>query len=197
MTFAMWVAAGYLFGSVPAGYIAVKFLLGEDIRKLGSGNIGATNVSRFLGKRWAVAVAVFDMAKGGVVVLLARFLGVQDPWTLAFAGLAAVCGHNFPVWLGFRGGKGVATSFGAIFFLNPFPAIAGGLAWYLVMRFTKYVSVGSMVSLMTVPVWFLILRQPQAYFWTSSALAVLAVVRHRSNIENLRDGREDRIGEEK
>lgn len=197
MTSAMWVVAGYLFGSIPGGYLAVKFVLGEDIRGLGSGNIGATNVSRFLGKKWGVAVAVFDMAKGGLVVLLARTLGVQDPWTLALAGFTAVCGHNFPVWLGFRGGKGVATSFGAIFFWNPIPALAGGLAWYLVMRFTKYVSVGSMVSLMTVPLWFLILGQSQAYFWASSALAVLAVVRHGSNIANLRDGREDRIGTEK
>ncbi|MDO9508364.1 MAG: glycerol-3-phosphate 1-O-acyltransferase PlsY [Thermovirgaceae bacterium] len=196
MTSLIWVLAGYLFGSVPAGYLAVKLVLGEDIRKLGSGNIGATNVSRFLGKKWGVAVAVFDMAKGGIVVLAARLLGMQDPWILAFAGFAGVCGHNFPVWLGFRGGKGVATSFGVIFFWNPVPALAGGIAWYLVMRFTKYVSVGSMVSLMTVPVWFLFLRQPQAYFWVSSALAALAVVRHRGNIANLLGGREERIGGE-
>lgn len=195
MNTVMWVIAGYLFGSIPAGYLAVKFLLGEDIRKLGSGNIGATNVTRFLGKRWGAVVAVFDMVKGGIVVLAARLLGVQDPWILALAGFAAVCGHNFPVWLGFRGGKGVATSFGVIFFWSPFPAMAGGLAWYLVMRFTRYVSVGSMVSLMTVPVWFLVLGKSPAWFWTSSALAVLTVLRHRKNIGNLMNGSEERIGD--
>jgi len=192
----MWIIAGYLFGSIPAGYLAVKLLLGEDIRKLGSGNIGATNVTRFLGKKWGIVVAVFDMAKGGIVVLAVRLLGVQDPWILALAGFAAVCGHNFPIWLGFRGGKGVATSFGVIFFWSPFPALAGGLVWYLAIRFSRYVSVGSMVSLITVPVWFLILKQPQAYCWVSAALAILAVVRHRKNIAKLFNGSEDRIGKE-
>lgn len=196
MNTVMWVVAGYLFGSIPAGYLAVRFILGEDIRKLGSGNIGATNVSRFLGKKWGVAVAVFDMAKGGIVVLAARLMGVHDPWVLALAGFAGVCGHNFPVWLRFRGGKGVATSFGVIFFWHPVPALAGGLAWYLVMRFSRYVSVGSMVSLITVPVWFLMLGQPAAYSWVSSALAVLAVVRHRKNIGNILSGSEGRIGME-
>lgn len=191
-----WIIAGYIFGSIPAGYLAVRLILGEDIRKLGSGNIGATNVTRFLGKKWGVAVAVFDMAKGGIVVLAARLLGVQDPWILTLAGFAGVCGHNFPVWLGFSGGKGVATSFGVIFFWSPFPALAGGLVWYLVMRFTRYVSVGSMISLMTVPVWFLILGKPAAYFWISSALAVLSVARHRKNITDLFRGSEVRIGKE-
>jgi len=136
------------------------------------------------------------MAKGGAVLLAARMFGVTDPWILALSGFAGVCGHNFPVWLGFRGGKGVATSFGVIFFWSPWPAIAGGIAWYLLMRFTRYVSVGSMVSLITVPVWFLILGLPGAYFWVSSALALLAVVRHRKNIANLLDGSEGRVGTE-
>jgi glycerol-3-phosphate acyltransferase PlsY len=192
----VWIAAGYLLGSVPAGYLAVRMVLGKDIRTLGSGNIGATNVTRFLGRKWGVAVAVFDMAKGGTVLLAARVLGVQDPWILALAGFAGVCGHNFPVWLGFRGGKGVATSFGVIFFWSPWPAISGGMAWYLLMRFTRYVSIASMISLITVPVWFLILGLPGAYFWVSSALALLAVVRHRKNIANLLDGSEGRVGAE-
>ncbi len=189
-----WVIAGYLFGSVPAGFLAVRALLGRDIREMGSGNIGATNVSRFLGKKWGVAVALFDMAKGGIVVLAARLCGVQDPWILAATGLAGVLGHNFPLWLRFRGGKGVATSFGVIFFWNPLPALVGGVAWYLVIRFSGYVSVGSMVSLATVPVVFLIMGQPSAYFFMSVALTLLAVLRHKSNIANLLQGKEGRIG---
>ncbi|HPK42830.1 MAG TPA: glycerol-3-phosphate acyltransferase, partial [Synergistales bacterium] len=88
MTVAAWVIAGYLFGSIPSGYLAVRMLLGKDIRTLGSGNIGATNVTRFAGRKWGVAVALFDMAKGGLVVLAARLFGVQEPLVLALAGFA-------------------------------------------------------------------------------------------------------------
>ena len=104
MTAFIWVLAGYFFGSIPAGYLIIKILLGKDIRNLGSGNIGATNVSRFVGKGWGVGVALFDMAKGGLVVLAARLAGIQDPWILALSGFAGVCGHNFPLWLRFKGG---------------------------------------------------------------------------------------------
>ena len=193
MTAVVWAVAGYLFGSIPTGYLAVRFLLGEDIRTLGSGNIGATNVTRFAGKKWGVAVALFDMAKGGLVVLAARLVGVQEPWVLASAGFAGVLGHNFPVWLKFRGGKGVATSFGVIFFWNPIPALMGGAVWYWAMRLSRYVSVGSMVSLATVPVWFALIKGHPAYGWTSAALAVLAVARHHSNIVKLVKKEEDTI----
>lgn len=194
MTAFIWVLAGYFFGSIPAGYLIIKILLGKDIRNLGSGNIGATNVSRFVGKGWGVGVALFDMAKGGLVVLAAHLAGIQDPWILALSGFAGVCGHNFPLWLRFKGGKGVATSFGVVFFWNPVPAAAGGIVWYLAMRLSRYVSVGSMVSLATVPVWFLLLRESSAYVWTSAAMALLSVVRHRSNIINLSRGEEGRTG---
>lgn len=193
MTAVAWAVAGYLFGSIPTGFLAVRFLLGEDIRTLGSGNIGATNVTRFAGKKWGVAVALFDMAKGGLVVLAARLVGVQEPWVLALAGFAGVLGHNFPLWLKFRGGKGVATSFGVIFFWSPIPALVGAVVWYLVMRLSRYVSVGSMVSLATVPVWFILIKGHPAYGWTSAAMAILAVARHRSNILKLVKKEEDPI----
>jgi glycerol-3-phosphate acyltransferase PlsY len=194
MTVAAWVIAGYLFGSIPSGYLAVRMLLGKDIRTLGSGNIGATNVTRFAGRKWGVAVALFDMAKGGLVVLAARLFGVQEPLVLALAGFAGVLGHNFPLWLNFKGGKGVATSFGVIFFWNPVPALIGGVAWYLVMKLSKYVSVGSMVSLATVPVWFVLFKGPPAYIWTSAAMAALAVARHHTNILRLVKREEEPIG---
>ncbi|MGB4208864.1 MAG: glycerol-3-phosphate 1-O-acyltransferase PlsY [Thermovirgaceae bacterium] len=194
MTAAAWMIAGYLFGSIPSGYLAVRVLLGKDIRTLGSGNIGATNVSRFAGGKWGVGVALFDMAKGGLVVFVARLFGVEEPWVLALTGFAGVLGHNFPLWLNFRGGKGVATSFGVIFFWNPAPALLGGAAWYVVMKLSKYVSVGSMVSLATVPVWFVLFKGPPAYTWTSAAMAVLAVARHHSNIVRLVKRKEEPIG---
>ena len=190
-----WISAGYLSGSIPAGYLLIKMLLGKDIRTLGSGNIGATNVSRFVGKKWGIAVALFDMAKGGLVVMAARIFGIHEPWILALTGLAGVCGHNFPLWLNFRGGKGVATSFGVVFFWNPCAAAAGGMVWYLTIRSSRYVSVGSMVSLATVPLWLLLLKSPSPYVWVSGAMAILAVFRHRSNIDNLIRGAEGRIGE--
>ena len=193
MTAVAWAVAGYLFGSIPTGFLAVRFLLGEDIRTLGSGNIGATNVTRFAGKKWGVVVALFDMAKGGLVVLAARLVGVQEPWVLALAGFAGVLGHNFPLWLKFRGGKGVATSFGVIFLWSPIPALVGAVVWYLVMRLSRYVSVGSMVSLATVPVWFVLFKGHPAYGWTSAAMAILAVARHRSNIVKLVKKEEDPI----
>ncbi|HON34308.1 MAG TPA: glycerol-3-phosphate acyltransferase, partial [Synergistales bacterium] len=92
MTAAAWMIAGYLFGSIPSGYLAVRVLLGKDIRTLGSGNIGATNVSRFAGGKWGVGVALFDMAKGGLVVFVARLFGVEEPWVLALTGFAGVLG---------------------------------------------------------------------------------------------------------
>ena len=193
MTAVAWAVAGYLFGSIPTGFLAVRFLLGEDIRTLGSGNIGATTVPRFAGKKWGVVVALFDMAKGGLVVLAARLVGVQEPWVLALAGFAGVLGHNFPLWLKFRGGKGVATSFGVIFLWSPIPALVGAVVWYLVMRLSRYVSVGSMVSLATVPVWFILIKGHPAYGWTSAAMAILAVARHRSNIVKLVKKEEDPI----
>ena len=193
MTAVAWAVAGYLFGSIPTGFLAVRFLLGEDIRTLGSGNIGATNVTRFAGKKWGVVVALFDMAKGGLVVLAARLVGVQEPWVLALAGFAGVLGHNFPLWLKFRGGKGVATSFGVIFLWSPIPALVGAVVWYLVMRLSRYVSVGSMVSLATVPVWFILIKGHPAYGWTSAAMAILAVARHRYNILKQEKKEEDPI----
>ena len=117
-----WLVFGYLAGSCPTGYLAVKMLKGQDIRDYGSGNIGATNTGRVLGKKWAVAVAVFDMLKGGIAVLLASFFTDNDV-ILALTGVFAVLGHNYPVWLGWRGGKGVATTFGVLaFMISSIPA---------------------------------------------------------------------------
>ena len=149
MSFILCALFGYLAGSCPTGFLVAKYVCGADIRAYGSGNIGAMNVGRLMGKKWAVAVAVFDMLKGGLAVLAASCF-VQQHALLALTGVCAVLGHNYPVWLGFKGGKGVATTFGVIAFFDfftPWPAILGGLVWYAVMRFTKYVSVASLAGL--------------------------------------------------
>ena len=193
----IWLFLGYLAGSCPTGYLAAKLVRGEDIRRHGSGNIGATNVGRLMGKSWAVAVAVLDMAKGGLVVGAAWLFGVRDPWILSLTGAAGVLGHNYPLWLGFKGGKGVATTFGVLFFFHwfhPWPALLGGAVWYGVMRGTRYVSVASLVSLFSAAGLFFLTGAPAPYGITALALALLSTWRHRANLVRLAAGTESRVG---
>lgn len=190
----LWLLVGYLFGSTPTGYLAVKSVRGEDIRNFGSGNIGATNVGRVMGRQWAVAVAVIDMLKGGIAVELARLAGVDDMVVLALVGLCGVLGHNFPVWLRFKGGKGVATSFGVLFFFHPAAAVLGGIVWYVTMRVTRYVSVASIFSLATAPVWLIVVAAPLPFVMVAVLLDVLTIFRHRPNIVRLLAGTESKVG---
>ena len=186
---------GYLAGSCPTGFLVAKYAGGADIRSFGSGNIGATNVGRLMGKKWAVAVAAFDMLKGGLAVLAASFF-VSSPSLLALTGVCAVLGHNYPVWLGFRGGKGVATTFGVIGFFDfftPWPAILGGLVWYAVMRFTKYVSVASLAGLFAAALFTYLWGMPKPYAAAALFLACLSSWRHRSNIDRLMKGTESKV----
>ncbi|MDO4988404.1 MAG: glycerol-3-phosphate 1-O-acyltransferase PlsY [Synergistes sp.] len=199
MSESLWIVFGYLVGSCPTGFLAAKFIAKKDIRTIGSGNIGATNVGRLMGKKWAVAVAVFDILKGGLSVLLASIF-VSSPSVLSAVGFFAVLGHNFPVWLNFRGGKGVATTFGAIAFYNfffPWPAIFGAAVWYTVMRKTKYVSVASLVGLASAACAMALCTvldfMPWQYTLSSFALSVVSVIRHRQNIMRIKDGTESKV----
>lgn len=194
MAFILCALFGYLAGSCPTGFLAAKYVCGADIRSFGSGNIGATNVGRLMGKRWAVAVALFDMLKGGLAVLLAS-CAVSSPSALAFTGFCAVLGHNYPVWLGFKGGKGVATTFGVVAFYNffmPWPALLGGAVWYAVMKFSRYVSVASLAGLYAAAFFTFVFGMPAPYTAASFILAVLSTWRHRSNIIRLIDGTESK-----
>jgi len=195
----LWILIGYLCGSFPSGYVFFKLRTGKDIRLFGSGNIGATNVGRFLGREWAVLVAITDMLKGGIAVLAALLFGVGDPLTVGLIGLAGVCGHNFPVWLGFHGGKGVSTTYGVIAFLQPplsfFVAAAGGGVWFILMKFTKYVSLASLVSLFLIPLIFFVARAPFPLVMISLLLAVLSLCRHRENLKRILNGTELKVGD--
>ncbi len=188
------VVAGYLLGSVPAGYLVVWWKKGIDIRTFGSGNIGATNVGRILGRKWSVAVAVFDMVKGGIVLIAGMASGVTDPLILGLSGFAAVIGHDYPIWLSFRGGKGISTSYGVVFVLNPVAALGAGAIWYATLKLSRYVSVASMVSLWSMPVFMVLLAAPSAYVVSCVALAALAVLRHSGNIKKILEGTEAKIG---
>lgn len=191
-----WILFGYLLGSCPTGYIIVKLRIGEDIRNFGSGNIGATNVSRVLGRKWAVVTALADMLKGGVAVLIAMAAGVSSATLLAFIGFAGVVGHDFPVWLGFKGGKGVATTFGVFGcfdFFNPLPAIFGGITWFFIREGTRYVSVASMISLAIAALFMPIFSMPTPYYVVAILLVLLASWRHRENIRRLLAGMENKV----
>lgn len=194
----LWVLIGYLCGSFPSGYVFFKLRTGKDIRLFGSGNIGATNVGRFLGKKWAILVAITDMFKGGFAVLMAFLFGIDDPLVVSLIGFAGVCGHNFPVWLGFKGGKGVSTTYGVISFLQPplsfLVAAAGGIVWFFVMKVTGYVSLASLISLFMIPLFFLIVKVPLPFVVVSLLLAVQSVYRHRGNIKRIFDGTELKVG---
>lgn len=193
----LWIVLAYLAGSFPTGYLAARLFRGVDIRTVGSGNVGATNVGRLMGRKWAMAVALADMVKGAVGLLLARASGVTDHSLLALAAVAGVCGHNFPVWLRFRGGKGVSTTFGVVFFMNPpasfLVAAAGGIVWATLFRLEGYVSLASLAALYCLPLFSVLLSLPGAYTAAMFLLAVLSTLRHGENIRRLMDGKENRF----
>ena len=194
---AIWMAFAYLLGSIPTGFLLVKYYKGIDIRTFGSGNMGANNVRRILGKEWGILVAIVDMLKGVIGLLGAMASGITGAWALSLVALSGVLGHNFPVWLKFKGGKGVSTSYGVIFLLWPLNSFAialmGGVVWYAIMNTTRYVSLASVLSLFAVTLFFLILGAPFAFTLFSLVLALLATWRHHENLERIMNGTESKI----
>lgn len=187
------VLASYLLGSIPAAAWVAR-ARGIDIRKIGSGNSGATNVLRSLGKGPALVVAAFDILKGVLAVLLGRALGLDAPWA-ALCGVAAVLGHNFSPFLGFRGGKGVATSFGVLAMIHP---VAGAVAFVLAifcMWLTRFVSAGSIMGAATAMAVILVVGAPLWMIAMTYVLALLLVWQHRENVRKLQAGTERRLGE--
>jgi glycerol-3-phosphate acyltransferase PlsY len=191
----------YLVGSIPAGYLVGR-LRGIDIQKAGSGNIGATNVLRVMGRPFGYVVFVFDFLKGvGAVVLSAFILNhagfVRRETELVgiAAGVLSVIGHVYPVWLGFKGGKGVATSIGVLFGLMPFAGVTVMIVWLIVYQTTKYVSVASIAAAVALPLTaagmlYFEKTKSLALVYFSICLAVIIIWRHRSNISRLGKGTE-------
>ena len=192
-----WMFVSYFIGSLPTGYLVARICRGVDIRTVGSGSIGATNVRRMMGQGWAVFVTLVDMLKGALALLLTVESASSDPWLLSLSALAAVLGHNYPVWLRFRGGKGVAPTYGTMFFIWPYNSFAivlmSGALWYAVMTSTRYVSLASMVSLLALPAFFWMLDAPLPFILLALLLALLAMFRHRSNVSRLLEGRENPV----
>jgi glycerol-3-phosphate acyltransferase PlsY len=193
---ALLVVAGYLAGSIPFGFILARLLLGVDVRTVGSGNIGGTNVARAGGKALGVTVILLDAAKAIVPILVARRLLGDAPraevWVVAVA-VAAFVGHLFPVWLGFKGGKGVATALGIFAVLAPWAAVAGIVAYALVYVLTRISSLGSLVGTAACALaTFAVHGARSPVPWAGVALAALIVLRHRENIRRLLSGEEKR-----
>ncbi len=188
------VVAGYLIGSVSFAVLLVRARTGRDIRKEGSGNAGATNVLRSHGRALALGVALLDTAKGAAAVLLVRLV-TADPRYTAAAGLAAIVGHVFPLYYGFRGGKGVATTVGAFLALAP-GATALCLAIFVaVVAATRYVSLGSCVAVVLLPpAARLIGHAPAPVVLAAALTAILVVVKHLENLKRLARGEERKLG---
>ncbi|MGB1209313.1 MAG: glycerol-3-phosphate 1-O-acyltransferase PlsY [Paracoccaceae bacterium] len=186
----LWMVAGYLLGSVPFGLVLTRLFGLGNLRDIGSGNIGATNVLRTGSKPVALATLVLDGGKGAVAVLLARAMVGEDAAQLA--GLAAFAGHCFPVWLRFQGGKGVATFLGMLWALCwPIGALAC-LSWLVAAAISRVSSVGALAAAALTPIWMIVLGYPGAAL--AIGLAAMIFWRHSANIARLRAGTEPKIG---
>jgi glycerol-3-phosphate acyltransferase PlsY len=181
----------YLIGAIPFGYLVVKFTTGDDIRESGSGNTGATNVLRTTGRGPAILTLALDIAKGfGAVWLAAWFTDGSPAWT-AYAALAVMAGHAFPVFLKFHGGKAVASFIGAFLYLAPVPLLAALTVFLITVAWTRYISAGSILAAGSFPlgVW-LIDHPPLIVFLVSLIAASFVVYRHKANLDRLHQGTE-------
>lgn len=188
------LAASYLLGCIPVGYLLARYRYGIDIRTVGSGNIGTTNILRTLGWGPALLVLLGDAGKGALAVGLARWLTNQET-VMLLAGIAAVAGHNWSIFLRLKGGRGVATSLGVLVVLMPQVAALLFLLWLIVLVSTRYVSVASMSAAVLFPflVWFF--HFPPFYLGASLLLSLFALYRHLPNLKRLLAGQEHRFGQ--
>ena len=186
------VVLAYLIGSIPFGYLIVRGRIGADIRQTGSGGTGATNVSRRAGKAAGVVTLVLDALKGAAAVFVASRL-TQNDWIVAAAAIAVIVGHIFPVWLGFRGGKGVATGAGVFLVLAPLAVLCAGVVFLAIVFATRYVSLGSMVGAATIPLFVWLQSDSRPLLIAAGLGALLIAFAHRGNIGRLAHGTEARI----
>jgi len=188
------IIVSYLLGSISFSILFARWLRKIDIRDHGSGNAGATNTLRVLGKGPAIAVFLLDIAKGSAAVLIGMWLGDDSHWVPVACGLAAIGGHNWPIYFRFKGGKGIATTIGALVVWAFIPTLIAGIVAILVIVFTRYVSLGSMIFAIFLPILFYLFDHDAAYIWGTMAVAVLAILRHRKNIVKLLNGTENKLG---
>lgn len=189
------VIISYLLGSVSFSIVIARLVKGIDIRQHGSGNAGATNTLRVLGKGPGIACFVLDIAKGVAAVWIGHALnGGYESWTPVLCGLASIVGHNWPIWFRFKGGKGIATTVGVIATLAFIPALIAGVVAIAVIAITRYVSVGSLLFAALVPVGIGVMTGSGPMLWASLLICIFAFVRHRSNLVKLVHGKENKLG---
>jgi acyl phosphate:glycerol-3-phosphate acyltransferase len=192
LLYLLLIIASYFIGAVPTGVILAKAFAGRDIRQEGSGNIGATNVTRVLGKKVGALTLVGDLLKGFLPVWAgAAITGSVN--VACLMGLAAFLGHLFPIYLGFKGGKGVATALGVFLFFSPVVILIEVVVFAASVAIWKYVSLGSMLAAGTMPVLLYLLSYPMPVVYLSIIFAILIIIKHSSNIQRLMNGTENKV----
>jgi acyl phosphate:glycerol-3-phosphate acyltransferase len=190
-----WFAGAYLLGAVPTSYLVMRMARGVDLRTVGSGNLGATNLYRQLGWRFAIPVGLFDMAKGALPVIVGLRLSGGGMAVALALGAAAVVGHVYSLFVGFKGGKGVATGAGVVLGLAPWAFVVSLGVWGVVVWLSGYVSLASVIAALLFPgVTWLLHPEQRPLLWMHVALAALIVVLHRTNLRRLAAGTENRFG---
>ncbi|MBQ7453565.1 MAG: glycerol-3-phosphate 1-O-acyltransferase PlsY [Selenomonadaceae bacterium] len=192
MNWALLIIAAYLIGSIPNGLIFGKLIWKKDLRRFGSHNIGATNAWRILGKKAGIFIFVLDFIKGQLGVLLGAWL-IGIPCAMIVGGLMAILGHIFPLFLGFKGGKGVATALGVMAALMPKITAIIFIVWLIIVLITRYVSLGSIVAALLTPILAIAYNEPTSYFIFTLVVMAVIIFRHRENINRLKAGRENKI----
>ena len=188
------IVVAYLIGSIPTGYLIVKVKTGQDIRQIGSGSTGATNVKRVLGKKWFFIVMLLDAIKGATPVLLAKYLTI-DPYGInaVLASIFVIIGHSKPIFLQFKGGKSVASGVGTILALNWMVGLAIAVIWGTITYISKYVSLGSIIALSLSPILMYFFNNPIGYVIYCLIAAIYIVYLHRENISRLIKGEENKV----
>lgn len=196
LTHILLISAAYLLGSVPTGIVIVRLFGGVDPRQSGSRNIGATNVGRTSGKLPGILTLAGDLFKGALPVFIA-FRLAPTPLIVSLTGLAAFLGHLFPVYLGFKGGKGVATACGVMLIISPIATLLSAAVFIVTVLIKRYVSLGSILAAASLPVFLSFLTKGKPFVLLGAAISALVIIKHHGNIKRLAEGRENKIGGKK
>jgi glycerol-3-phosphate acyltransferase PlsY len=196
LLYLLLIIASYLIGAIPTGVVLARAFSGKDIRQEGSGNIGATNVTRVLGKKLGALTLVGDLLKGFLPVWVGSYL-VSSLNVVCLMGCAAFLGHLFPVYLKFKGGKGVATALGVFLYLSPIVILVEIIVFVFVVGIWRYVSLGSLIAAASMPLLLVIIGSSKPVVLLSMAFALLIFIKHKANIQRLLNGTENKFGTKK